>query len=531
MHFNRRSTVKAFRLYFLASTFCLALATVRGQIIITNFSGLTLSDLNVLGTGGSPPDTMGCAGTNQFVQFINGAFAVYTKAGVRQSLVADSNFWVSAGISPATMAAGLSDPRIQYDAGSGRWIASEITVDATGNKILLGRSDSSNPSGTWKAVSFTSSVSGFGDFDTLGVDAQAVYLSVDIFDATGTTMTGVSLFSVPKASLLASTPTLATMTKFDSLNANTYGYALQGVNNPDAGPGHGVIVAIDNQILNQFERMTVNNPGSAGATLSTPTIIHNAYDGSPNAPAQPGGLTVDGGDDRFSAAVRQIGGYIFIANTILNTNNNRDAVHWLVLNETNNTVTSEGIITDPNYDFTYASIAASHSGKVLMGFNRIGATAPAGDISIYAALGTVVKGVVSMGAPFLLKQGTIANLDDGSGSPNRWGDYSATMFDPTDENLVWTVQEIPRTSSLWGTQITLISLNTNRPSLTITRTGSTVTLSWPLSADPAYVLESSPVLPNATWTAVTGWPQVISLNQRVVTMTLTGGALYFRLRK
>ena len=327
--------------------------------------------------------------------------------------------------------------------------------------MLLARSDSANPAGTWKAVSFLAN-SGFGDFDTLAVDSLGVYVGVNNFDSLGN-LTGVSLFSIPKSDLLAGTPTLANMTRFENLDANTYGFTPQGVNNSDAGRGRGVMIAIDNQSFNYLDRTTINNPGGAGATLSSTSDIFSGYDGYANPAAQPGGSTVDPGDDRFSAAVQQIGGYIFMANGILNTNNNRAAVHWLVLNETNNAVTSEGIITDPNYDFIYPSIAASHSGRILLGFNRVGSSAPSGDISIWAALGTVANGVATMGAPFVLKQGNVSNYHLSFDSPPyRWGDYSATWFDPTDENLVWTIQEIPVSSSVWGTQITLLSLATNR---------------------------------------------------------------------
>ena len=414
--------IRAAGLFLFLMSCLLAPAPASGQIIITNFAGLSLSDTSSLGQPSTPPDTMGAAGTNQFVEFINGGFTVFSKSSVRQSFVSDSNFWVSAGISPGTMAAGLTDTRITYDAGSGRWFATELTEDTTGNKVLVARSDSSNPSGTWKAASFTASARGFGDFDTLGVDSVGVYIAVDDFNIFNR-FTGVSLFSIPKADLLAATPTLANMTKFNNLNANAYGFALQGANNPGAGSGHGVIIAIDNQYLNQFERTTVNNPGAAADVVrcNCRSLRLRRF---PNPQAQPGGQQVDGGDDRFSAAVRQIGGYVFMANTVLNSTNNRDAVHWMVLNETNNTVTSEGIVTDANYDFTYPSIAASHSGKVLMAFNRIGTTAPAGDISIFAVVGTVSNCIVTMGSPFVLKAGSVSNFTISFDSqPYRWGDY------------------------------------------------------------------------------------------------------------
>jgi hypothetical protein len=503
------------------------------QTIITNFAGLTLSDVTALGTGGTPPDTMGAAGTNQFVEFINGGFAIYSKAGVRQSLISDIAFWTNAGISSATISAGLSDTRIIYDAGTARWFATEITVDNLGNNVLVARSDSSNPAGGWKAVSFVAN-SGFGDYDTLGVDSEAVYVGVNDFtsgDPTAT-LTGVSFFSIPKTNLLAATPTLANMTKFENLDANTYGFTLQGVCNPAPGAGHGVMVAIDNATLRKFDRTTISNPGGAGATLTGHVQLSNLYDGSPVPATQPGNRTIDTLDDRFSGAVKQVGGYIFMANTVTNTGSPKCAVHWLVMNETNNAIIGEGIITSNNYDFYQPSIAANKNGKMLLGFNRSGSVTTTGDISIYAALGTWSGAGASMGAPFLIKQGIVSNFGvSGDSSPYRWGDFSATMVDPTDDNLFWTIQEIPASSSTWGTQVALISVATNQPALGIARSGTNVMISWPLSTDPAYTLQSNTnLLASNSWTTVSS-AQVISINQNVVTLPATNRPVFFRLKK
>ncbi len=502
---------------------------ISAQTIITNFTGVNLTEVIGLGTGGTPPDTMGAAGTNQFVEFVNGAFAVYNKAGVRQSIISDIAFWENAGISSSTISAGLTDPRIIYDAGSGRWFASELTLDNTGNKILVGRSDSSNPGGTWKALSFTAN-SGFGDYDTLGVDATGVYIGVNDFRRGFGSFTGVSFFSIPKSDLTAGTPTLANLTQFNDLSASTYGFTLQGVCNPTNGPGHGVIIAIDASTLKRFERTTINNSGGAGATLSTRVRISNTYDGAPTPAVQPGGSTVDALDDRFSGAVRQSGSNIFMANTVLQ--GGRDAVHWLVLKESDNTIVGEGVISSVSFDYFQPSIAANRKGQFLMAFNRSGSTAPGGDISIYGAVGSVSGSTATMGSPFLIKQGNVSNFTISFDSvPYRWGDFSATMVDPTDDDLFWTIQEIPASSTSWGTEITLISLATNRPSLTITPAGANVLVAWPLSTDPAYVLQSATsVAPAAAWTTVAS-AATVSINQNVVSLPRSAAATFFRLKK
>ena len=264
------------------ATLLLACTLSVGQTIIQSFPGVNLSDLDGLGTGGiTPPDTMGAAGPNQFVEFINGAFAIYSKTGVRQSLITDSNFWENAGISPSTIAAGLTDTRVLYDVASARWFASEITVDLIGAQLLLARSDTSDPGGTWKAVNFTACTGTYNpDFDTLGVDSTGVYIGFNVFDSS-LNFVDVSFFSIPKADLLASSPTLARMTRFDNLDDTIYGFAPQGVSNPDPGPGHGVMIAIDSLYLQTFDRTTIFGSGSAGATLGSTVYINNTYDADP----------------------------------------------------------------------------------------------------------------------------------------------------------------------------------------------------------------------------------------------------------
>ena len=526
------------KIFPAAARWLLALATLaagcaglRGQTIIQSFPGVSLSDTDGLGTGTTPPDTMGAAGINHFVEFINGAFAIYSKAGAQQALISDITFWENAGISASTISAGLTDPRVHYDVASGRWFASEITLDTIGAQALLARSDTPDPGGTWQAVHFTSNTGiNSPDFDTLGVDSTGVYIGINNFDDIGN-FTGVSFFSIPKADLVASPPSLARMTRFDDLDDTVYGFSPQGVSNPDPGPGHGVMIAIDSVRYKFFDRTSIFGSGVAGATLGTAARLSDAFDADPNPAAQPtSGLTVDVGDDRFSAAVCQVGSNIFMANCILQ--GTHDAVHWMVLNEPSNTLLGEGIISDATHDFFYPSIAANHNGSFLLAFNRSGSTSPAGDISVYAAVGSFTASGVSMGSPFLVKQGTVSNYQlSFDSAPYRWGDYSTTMVDPTDDNLFWTIQEIPVASGAWGTQITLISLATNRPSLMIARSGVNLDLSWSASTDPAYVLQAAPrVAPPTTWTNVPN-PLNIVINQNVVTVPKPAGPMYYRLRK
>jgi hypothetical protein len=147
----------------------------------------------------------------------------------------DTNFWLAAGISSSVVNAGLSDTRVIYDPLSGHWFAVEITTPNMGNQVLIGRSDGTDPSGTWRAVNFTGD-SGFADYPTLGVDANAVYVGTNNFTNGGRTGTdkSVTMNVFPKADLLLSPPSVAHETTHvvndpQSTNGNgSMGYTLQG---------------------------------------------------------------------------------------------------------------------------------------------------------------------------------------------------------------------------------------------------------------------------------------------------------------
>jgi len=78
-----------------------------------------------------------------------------------------------------------------------------------GNSFVLAASSSADPAGTWRGVSLVADpVSGdFADFPTLGLDANGVYLSANMFTPglSGTNV-GSALISIPKADLLQAVP-------------------------------------------------------------------------------------------------------------------------------------------------------------------------------------------------------------------------------------------------------------------------------------------------------------------------------------
>ena len=91
-----------------------------------------------------PPDTQLAAGTAYLVEADNNALSVWSKSGALVSS-ADLNvfFNVPAGYR-------VTDPRILFDAESGRWFLSMLAFTATNDsKVYLAVSATSDPSGIW----------------------------------------------------------------------------------------------------------------------------------------------------------------------------------------------------------------------------------------------------------------------------------------------------------------------------------------------------------------------------------------------
>jgi hypothetical protein len=506
----------------------------------------------------TPADANGAVGLNYYVEFINGAFAVYNKSdGSGVLRIADSQFWSNAGpggdstnginFAPSD---AVSDPRVIYDPASQRWFASQVRFDGgaadptrESDYFLLGVSDGDDPTGSWHVFTFLAAPGAirFADFPTLGVDAKAVYLAGDMYSA-GTNSLGTSLTMIPKADLLTNAPTVNNRVFFGVTNYAARGAVLQPVTCLDGSSSGNILAAgalgDDFQTHSNLIASTVLNPGATNATWVLGANISVAPYDAPLDAAQPDGTeTLADNDARFSARVYTVGGVIYaVHNTELN---GHAALRWYRLNATNNTLLESGTVADANLDLIYPSIAANAKGVVVIACNGSGPGTNA-FISSYAYVGQTVNGVTTFGNSLLLAAGSVNYHDLNEqfelSVNSRWGDYSSVSVDPSDSNRFWTIQMIPiydslfESGDLWETQIT--ELITSLPSvrLSIALVGTDAMVSWPGTAT-GFQLQSATNLTAATlWTNVT---QTLSTNGGTISvlMPASSGKQFFRLQK
>ena len=494
-----------------------------------NFSGSDNTE-----SGITPADGNGAVGPLHFVEFINGDFAIYAKTnGLRIRKITSAQFWANAGITISVDAA-TSDPRVIYDPASQRWFASQVDLNTTAadpttyaNNFLIAISDTADPTHSWHGKSFVADpdTGYFADFPTLGVDANALYISGDMFMDQNTSV-GPSLWSFPKADLLLNT-TPAVITNATWYGVMTYaerGAILQPATCVDGSSSGDLLATGDIFGGNTIIASKASNGATTNASLDPGTTINVPAYAIPFDPTQPDGTsTLADNDARFSARIYTVGGVIFAAHSV--EINSRAAIRWYRVDATNHTLIESGNITDTNLDLFYPSIAATLNGVIVISCNGSSISHP---ISSFAFAGQTVNGVTTFGRPILLKAGTVPDYHDlneqfGGAQESRWGDYSATTPDPADPSRFWAIQMLPRDSTTWMTQITEIIVT---PQLSLASAAPGVNLSWPLFAA-NYQLQSTTNLPGG-WSPILQSPTTNSDNFSLSVPT-SAGQQFFRL--
>jgi hypothetical protein len=467
------------------------------QTLGTQFDGAT----GPTETGAFPPDTMGAVGPTQVVVFLNGRLRTFNKTtGVADSAInADSDVFFASVITPplAGEVAFTSDPMVRFDRLSNRWFLVIIDVvlnAATGaitrpNRVLIAVNDAASngtiTGGTvWTFYQFQGDAVLFTDYESLGIDASALYIGGDMFTIAGS-FNSTKGFVIPKAPLLTASP--ATVWAFSGLVATPTGagpFAPRGADNYNpantGATAEGYFIGVDNATFNTLMLRRVTNPGSLGPA---PTISANISIATPLTTRFPvlvphlgntlgTGGRLDGLDDRlFSAHIRN--GRLWTAHNIGVNNtgvagatNNRNAARWYelqnVISPGTPSVLQSGTLFDNNAtndanqrNYWIPSIMVSGQGHAALGCSIAGTNERINAFTtgrlVGDTLGTLRDGPGGAALPGYTASSTAYNPPGDPGGPSRrWGDYSYTSLDPKDDMTMWTIQEYCNGSNTYG---------------------------------------------------------------------------------
>jgi hypothetical protein len=463
----------------------------------TSFLGADSND-----SGFIPPDSMGAVGPTQVLVSVNGRLRLFDKQGNPDPNldVTDSAFWNSllpTGVEP-------TDPGVEYDRLSERWIVSAIDTQNTDNQVMLAVSDGPTITDetSFQLFAFNESdplpqpaPARFADYPQLGVDNNAIYVGVNEFTSSIGSFRGTNLYVIRKSTLIAPAPSLD-VTGFRTVN----GAPAQGPDSPqpattaDSDVAEGYVVGPDNQIANRLDVLRITNPGSASPGITNPALTVTIPATAQPLPVPAQGTTggLDALDDRFFEAMiakaPDGSDSLWTAHNIRvnasgvgSSSGDRDAARWYQLGDLGSdppTLTQSGTLFDtagsnPRF-FWMPSIAMNGQGHASLNTS----TAGNGRRAEVAGSGRLASDPTDTTEAFDLIQSSNDGYNLGQSAPRRWGDYSQTVVDPTDDQTFWTFQEYTSDPNVWGVRV--IQLKAPPPAVPADASPDTV----PIDTDP-----------------------------------------------
>ena len=433
---------------------------------------------------GVPPDTTGSIGPSNYVQEVNDAVGVFR----RSDLVRVAGPTPNEVFMRPPFPAFVSDPQMQWDQQSGRWIylAVGFTIDlarlAIGgpNYLVYGFSKTSDPTDLatgWCHYSLASGALADGtplidDYPKLGHDDRHLIFGSNVFttDASETFVTA-RIWSVPKPSPgpLTSCPTPPVATTFGSQSEplrnvdGSLAFTPIPANTVNASRAGYVVAAEDPTAAPRDQLMLWHVSGGAG----TPRLVQDGQVAVrsyrvPRAAVDFIFPRIDTLDGRLTMAIATrdsaTGQEAIWTQHTIDPGNGSVVMRWYEVLPHSLRVRQIGTVAELGVDVYDGAVAPALGGTAaVLGFNRSGLfLLPEMDARIHRA-----------GAPpgsteptIRLASSNAPDFDISCATACRWGDYSGASPDPLSPATVWLTNETMASPGgllpSWATQITAV---------------------------------------------------------------------------
>ncbi len=428
--------------------FCAALLAIS--------AGVSAENLTVLATfpgdsGPGPkdkPDNTGGVGPSHVVDFTDARIVVHDKAtGKVLQKMDQRDFWKT--VQPGFDQPFFNDPRMLFDAVSGRWICVIACAiqDASGKRMqeesgYLAVSETFDPTKGWRGVKLPMKPADLGM--KLGVDKNGVYVTYIVM--TGNTHTMHSCIAIPKEDALAGDgPSLVNLQTFSDLEIDVF----PATDGDPKKPADAPEILLNREFGNSFSKLNLYKITWSGKKASISKLqnipLSKTYQ-SPNgsslknqATQPPPGGKLRADEGRRTLCVFAHGGSLFISNEAKQTVDSRCGIFWAEVRASDGELLQEALIDDPNCDYLAPTLAVDSNGNVGLGCARTSATEYPSVYVMMRAAGDLKN---TMGPPVLAAKGTACYSAADPGKYGiGWGNYSATCIDPSDPAKIWTYQE------------------------------------------------------------------------------------------
>ncbi len=397
----------------------------------------------------APPDTQLAAGPTQLLEMNNNSLSIWSKSGGLLATGDLNSFF------PVPSGYGFTDPRVAYDAPTGRWVASGWSLrrpaqDAS--QVYLAVSLTSDATGSWYGYTLTNVVGVITDQPMLGVSDDKIVISWNDFQASGS-------FSGSETRVIQ---------KSDVLSGNTASVVI-------FGPSGMLFPIMPSQSLGPTTtEWLVSNRSSAIAVIAingTPNQNNVSWTendlpiGStftPPAANQPTGPPISTDDDRLLSAVWRNGVIWTGGNDRCFPAGDGSARSCLRLIQVSTTGTptisqdfDDGV---PGTDLYYPGVTTDTYGDLFIAYSASSLNMYPGAFSVDHAFNAPTNALDNVVA---VRPGQGVYHFDNTSNPQRWGDYSAAAVDPSNAANVWVTGEYVASStnqSDWGTATAMVAL-------------------------------------------------------------------------
>src|SRR5436190_18348419 len=176
----------------------LALLAPNIPLPILNFAGVPYPGVNC---NCAPPDTNGSVGTTQYVQIVNTGYQVFDKATGSSVLGPNSIESVWSGFGGLCQTSGFGDPVVVFDKKARRWVITEFAGSSIPTDECIAVSTTDDATGTYNRYDFHLG-NNFIDYPKIAVWPDAYYVSINLFNSSGTSFLGPQPFAFDRTKML-----------------------------------------------------------------------------------------------------------------------------------------------------------------------------------------------------------------------------------------------------------------------------------------------------------------------------------------
>jgi hypothetical protein len=462
-----------------------------------------------------PPNAQGAVGPSQVMTMLNTQVRIQSKTGTVTSTMSLASFW-------ASVHGTAFDPRLLYDKSSGRWIAAcDANAWSDSSKVFFAISSTSDPTGLWNFYSFDADPGDtvWADYTCLGFNSKWIVITSNMFGLGPiAAFRGPAMWVIDKSTALAGGGLAVTVfpPKFDlvaGISSSTLQPCVTFGEEPDLYLVDRSPLSLGDTRLLRISKLS----GSAGAPVwrvcdgstilpggGVFAVVNNFDFLQIKAPQKGTNTQIETADARILNAVFR-DGKIWCTHTggLPVGNVDRTAVLWYQLDPAQmgadgDPIVQSGVLQGgPGVHHFFPSIAVNAAGDACIGFTRSDGSRFAE--AVYTGrLGTDPAN--TMHSISVLKTGQGVYRKTFGASRVRWGDYSATVVDPADDQTFWTIQEYADSSvgptpnddrwgTWWGKVVPATTLSAVNANVSVMPAGFVLAQNYPNPFNPSTLIE------------------------------------------